>query len=595
MHWRWNLSDATGSFQYALESDPLSPYKVTAQVRRNDLYEQYVVSLKSGVQLSLKSVSRRFAPRQEPLAAIVEPFSVGLLGLHDFGTGEKDDLVIVTELAGTTLRDRLDTAGALPPAQALDYLTDMARALRTLEERELPMPTIYPAAVSLRQDGVRLDDYFLPLLFDHQRLPLNFFLAAYSAPELDQGGPSSKSTLFSLGVVLFEMLTGRAPFAGSVYQVIAAIRTSDADLSAAPEVTRPILARLLARDPRQRYASLGEFLKAVDAGPDGLGSGIWLAGSPGSGSAETPVEPQAGPAFEELGPNEAGRPEFRRPTDGAIMVLVPAGSYDIEFEPGMPSPGETGTRRITVPLEPFLIDKFPVTWEQFVAAHEGHDRDCDFCSIRHRILPSRFMPTPFRARDPHDLTEIERQQARLNDAISADGGETLPASYLTWKEMGSFAEAVGAELPSEAEWEYANRAGSRARYPWGDDISVAHAWYADNSGGIPHPVGRRKPNAWGVHDMNGNVMEACRDRFVKQIYDIVASGATSVEQWAEGVTTQMPRYLVRGGGFSSDAGGITSAYRVGAATDIRSEARGFRCVIRRKHAPDWAANAVAPA
>ncbi len=99
-------------------------------------------------------------------------------------------------------------------------------------------------------------------------------------------------------------------------------------------------------------------------------------------------------------------------------------------------------------------------------------------------------------------------------------GPGHPMYYVSWEEAVEFCNRLGRNfrLPTEAEWEYACRAGSQMRFYYGDDPNYSeldqHAWYYGNSDNETHPVGQKKPNAWGLYDMHGNVSECCSDRYV---------------------------------------------------------------------------------
>lgn len=120
------------------------------------------------------------------------------------------------------------------------------------------------------------------------------------------------------------------------------------------------------------------------------------------------------------------------------------------------------------------------------------------------------------------VTEVTQKQWReiMGSDPSYFKGDQLPVEHVTWHEAAEFCRRLGEKegrhyrLPTEAEWEYACRAGSTAAYSTGkDEAALAEAgWYQRNSGNQSHPVGQKKPNAWGLHDMHGNVSEWCADR-----------------------------------------------------------------------------------
>jgi formylglycine-generating enzyme required for sulfatase activity len=153
-----------------------------------------------------------------------------------------------------------------------------------------------------------------------------------------------------------------------------------------------------------------------------------------------------------------------------------------------------------------------------------------------------------------------------------------PVEWVSWDDTQEFLRRLNAKeggmryrLPTEAEWEYACRAGSTARYSFGDDSSQldAYGWYYDNSGSTTHPVGQLTPNAWGLYDMHGNVLEWVQDWY----------GAYTPEPVTDpqGPTSGSLRVL-RGGSWGNVAWYCRSAARGYGAPGGRFVLLGFRLV-----------------
>ncbi len=152
-----------------------------------------------------------------------------------------------------------------------------------------------------------------------------------------------------------------------------------------------------------------------------------------------------------------------------------------------------------------------------------------------------------------------------------EGSARYPAVNVSWEEADQFCRAFGFRLPTEAEWEYAARAGTRTRWSFGDEEVALdrYAWYTANSKDTLQPVGRKQPNPWGLHDMHGNASEWVGDWYGDY------SAAAQVDP--AGPTTGNYRAL-RGGSFIVALGVLRSADRDWFEPSVRFGDVGFRCV-----------------
>jgi formylglycine-generating enzyme required for sulfatase activity/uncharacterized caspase-like protein len=163
-----------------------------------------------------------------------------------------------------------------------------------------------------------------------------------------------------------------------------------------------------------------------------------------------------------------------------------------------------------------------------------------------------------------------------------------PVERVSWDDAQDFcrilSQSTGREfrLPSEAEWEYACRAGTTTTFFFGDDALLLgeYAWYIDNSGDRTHPVGQKKPNSWGLYDMYGNVWEWCQDSY--ELYGVVESD--SVRKTGKPIESknENPCYIIRGGSWNHFSQDCRSASRFHFDANRRRSFIGFRvvCVVQ---------------
>jgi formylglycine-generating enzyme required for sulfatase activity len=216
------------------------------------------------------------------------------------------------------------------------------------------------------------------------------------------------------------------------------------------------------------------------------------------------------------------------------LVLIPAGAFEMGTNTG--SKIEKPAHRVRI-TKPFYMGKYPVTKLQYTFGKMN-------CAAGDKQEPIAFL----------DAGAGEKYCAKLSEI-----------THKTFR------------LPTEAEWEYACRAGTKTRFYSGDaDADLEQcAWYKANSGGKLHPVGQKKPNAFGLYDMHGNVWQWCHDFYGDDYY------AKSPVDDPPG-PSQGPKHVCRGGSYVRDPQTCTASCR---AYDFGWPELGFRVVMVAPDAP----------
>ena len=570
----------------APQQDLLERYHLMQELGRGEVGAVWLaLDMQRGSQLvALKVLPAELCEHAQVIDMLIEKTNPvmrldhrGIMRLINFEQEGGIRFFVMENLAGPTLSEVFDYRRwqrknegdpVIHGKEFVGLITQLCEALSHAHRRGVLHLALRPRNVMFEE---RIENMLAPIDFKRQTMKIRGFTLArcledwliqltgaqaaesllYQAPEQFEGAtPGPATDIYSLGCLLYESLSGQPPFVG---EDIAArhLQEQPKPVRGLKEKVWNVLDRCLAKNPEDRFASCDELLEQL------------------LGKRPQPAEARPTAAVQTL---EAAPPAPSAPEPPAAKAeptrAVTAQPGEPEVAPAPAAPKTRDAQNDYVETHSGLNVK--MLWIPEGVFQMGLDVDYFEEQPLHEVELDGF----WMAATPVTQAQYE---AIMSQNPSANQGPRRPAEKLSWNDANEFckrlARATGRHytLPTEAQWEYACRAGSAARWCFGDDEDLLdqYAWHFDNAGGTTHPVAQKQPNAWGLFDAHGNVWEWCRDWFDEYFY------SHTPRRNPQGPVSGSMRVL-RGGSWDSDAGSTRSARRFRFNPKLANNLFGFR-------------------
>jgi serine/threonine protein kinase len=548
----------------------------------------------------MEMLLKRFERESKSLARLSHPNIVGVL---DYGEHEGSPYLVMEYLSGGTLKELLGKP--MPWQDAIALILPIARALEYVHDRNIINRDVKPSNVLMTEKGMpMLTDFGLVKVFgDEAKDSTNLTSSGsglgtpdYMAPEQWTGEPTAQSDLYSLGVVLYEMITGHRPYTADtpagvlLKQATEPLPLPKQYISDLPQNVEAVLLKVLAKQPKDRYPDMHTFVEELQnllAGKNVLAT-LTKTETLREQMTGKIRRPQSDPSAQAAASRSRMVPILAGL--GGLCLIAAVGGYLFLSNSGLliaTTPTDTATLPPTaieipateeieatavpvdvatevVPTEPAISTEFKdeknVTMV-YIPGGEftlGTDETGDVGSTpAHEVSVDAFYIDKYEVtNEAYDACvyavecrrPLKTGSATRNTYFNNDVFAKYPVIYVDWKMAVAYCEWRGARLPTEAEWEKAARGMEDERiYPWGDtavDCSFAniHGCTGDT---VPVDQYATGQSPYGVYGMSGNVWEWTSSLLAPYPYD-ATDGREDPDERGE--------RIARGGGWRAFGG-----------------------------------------
>ena len=450
--------------------------------------------------------------------------------------------LVMEMVEGSDLSALVKKNGPFSVEKSVNYVLQAAKGLEFAHHEGVVHRDIKPANLLLDKKGVvKILDMGLARLNGNVDTPKQAELTStgmlmgtvdYMAPEqaLNTKMADARADIYALGCSLYYLLTGKATYDGDslMAKLLAhrdqTIPSLSAVRSEVPEQVEAVFKKMVAKTVQDRYQTMAEVIVELER---------CMVSSPTSVSIQQP----ATTAFEDGTFNFLKKPHEKR----SMLAKPPQKSATGKSGSGKHRFALIGAAFVGIAILGGIIVSLQTKDGTLIVEVDQPDAnvqvlDADYTNsieMKFRLIPGGGFSIGV-----HEVTQSQYEQVMGVNASSFKGANN-PVEQVTWDDAVAFCAKLSSlpaevaagrvyRLPTEAEWEYACRAGTTTAYSFGDDEKDLgkYAWFGDNSGKRTHAVGEKLPNDWGLYDMHGNVWEWCSD----------ADGSRRGGSWGNGAT-----------------------------------------------------------
>lgn len=266
-----NTPRATGRYTFASGSRPLEGYTLKRAIGRGGFGEVYYATSDAGKEVAIKLITRNLEVERRGVVQCMNLKNPHLVAIHDLRSNDEGDTFVIMEyIAGPSLANILEKhPEGLPLEDVRHWLKGLVEGVSYLHDHGIVHRDLKPANLFLEEGVVKIGDHGLSKAITQSREPghsESVGTCHYMAPEISTGKYHKPIDIYAIGVILYELITGRVPFDGeSVGEILMKHLTSRPDLSPLPEPYRSIIRRALAKDPNHRPQRAEDLLPPGDA------------------------------------------------------------------------------------------------------------------------------------------------------------------------------------------------------------------------------------------------------------------------------------------------------------------------------------------